>query len=68
MKSSEIVKRKNALIKEREALRLKHEKEKMIMQHEFKLLYLDCGHPNMKSGKDMTGYSECWCNDCGYQG
>lgn len=59
--------RREDLEKRLEKLKLQHKRDKMLLDHEFELLYLDCGHPNLKHGTDISGVGESWCNDCGWQ-
>lgn len=35
------------------------------LNREFEKLFLDCDHPNLKTGTDRTNYPEYWCDDCG---
>jgi len=41
-------------------------REKMDrLKREYKKLELECDHPNLQRGHDITGYPERWCDDCG---
>ena len=33
-----------------------------------KQLELACDHPKLQYGRDITGHSEYWCDDCGMVG